>query len=647
MLYKKWKRHPKQYFDFFLIPLSGLLPVLIFIRLSSWGSLKLRDPLDYSADILQYGNWVANAQKGSVLFTHHLGAPLGQQLGLSAYGYEWIQAKFVSLFASYSSGPWLAMNRYLIFTYLLTGITTYLSIRWMRVTPLVALIGSLAFNGAIFHETFAVQEIHLGMLASIPPAIVLCIKILQGSTLENLLVSSKGVLTRRLINGSVVILISSLSFTGAFYYQMLLVILIASTVVLLLVRKMIRRAMRQLTYMIIMIIPLVIGYAPIIFARLNNQLGLSEPSTSDRRPFAVYANSGDLFSLFSPTSPNSLYYRLFSKVGEFKSFMTEYWSSPIINNSEYSIHPLGLALSFVIILYAIIFIIARWDRTNKGERISFEDAVKVSSTLLLISVIWFVRGGLGTFASFLFAYMRSYSRLTIVVLFISVMILCLCATASSWRASKLRWLALAMVSIVALDNWSATTKISQNSTVSMVKQVGQNELPGSSIGAQGFAVRTLGIQGTRRLTREATQKLPPNCSVLVLPLVSFPVDFHFGLVSYYGYETLKPGLEPSQINWSSGGIPGTPNNSYVDKWLPDYQEAKYGAFLPSISTAGFCGILMMRGLQDGFNLAGPGSGSKYGSGEDFTTLLIQRFGAPCYSDIDSAIDLYCLKKNRI
>ena len=623
--------------------INAILPMILFMRVSGWSKISAKYPLDYSADILQYGNWVSNAQSGSVLFTKHLGGPLGQQYGLSAYGFEWIQSKFVSIFADYSSGPWLAMNRYILFSYILTGLLGYLSLRWIGISRAFSTFGSLAFNMIEIHQRFAIQELHMAMIGVIPIFLVLLIKISTGSTLLTLFRFPLKPHAKRVCTFLLLTSMTLLIFTSAFYYDMLLIVLYFSVALFFVFHKSKRiYALRTALAGGMLCIPLLISYLPITLARLHNHLGISEPSTTDRRPFAAYANGGDFFSLFSPSSPNSLFYHAISKVDEVRRFFLEYWTSPINNNAEYSTHPMGLAVPGLLVLTLLIYF-----QNSKGSLVlpKIRRALPQlfsSFWLFILTFFWFLRGGIGTFFSFTFPFMRSYSRFSIFLIFLAIAMLALVASHPTQFGKLISVIAATSLVLVTLDNISSNSLISQEISNSMTKQVGVNELPGASKLATGFTIRTLGILGTDKLVRNANILLPAGCTVLELPLVSYPVDFGIGVVSYYGYEELKPGIEPGNVHWSGGGIPGTPNNAYQDRWLPSFQKGSYTNFLPSIKKSNYCGILMFRGLQDGFASAGPAAGSYYSSGEVLTSTLISIYGRPCYSDISSAVDLYCL-----
>lgn len=622
----------------------GLLSSIIMIWQSALNRIDMRAPLDYFADTLQYANWVSNAQSGDVLFNFRLGAPLGQQYGLSAYGYEWIQAEIIGSFASANAGPWLAINRYILFCTFMAAFTAYISFRWLGSNKTLSLLGAVIFSAVPYFTGSSGQALNLGMVATIPLVITACIKLLEGKNLQDLVFNYRSSKRNYILNASCLFVIAFFGFLGAFYYQMLLILIIFSTTLILLIRKQFESAKAGTYFIGFMMIPLLISYAPIIFSRLYNQLGISEVSTGDRRPFAVYANSGDLFSLFSPLSPDSFIYGQLSKIGPIMNFFNEYWSSSINNNAEYSGHPIGTTLIVTLILFSIFYIRNRWKQVIYDSKKFFSSDLNAILTLLLVSILWYVRGGFGTFAGFVFPYMRVYSRVSVIILFISIAFLFAIIRNHSSYSKKSYILSVALATILAVDSSSSMYPIRQTDTDVIIKAVGTDELPGASKFKDGLEVRTLGIKSTRNLIAKAEEKLSKECSILVLPLVNFPVDFQIGVASYYGYETIKPGLEPSSLNWSSGGIAGTPNNLFVEKWLPNYREARYQEFLSAVQSSGYCGILNLRSLQQLFHDYNLTGNMNYGPSEGLTTELVARFGAPCYSDIDAALDLYCLPK---
>ena len=600
-------------------------------------------PLLYFGDPLYYANLVRNAQSGDALFAKNLGAPLGQQFGLSAYGYEWIQNEFVALFASLSGGPWLAINRFVLYTFWITAFCTFVSFRLLNLNRIPSLLGAISFAVIPYHQPYSVG---LANMSGFVLMLAVLFRIIIGKNLTNLFTDYFGHRAskkfNKALNISLLFSVVLFQLTSTLYYLIFTIILTLTLIGYYTLLNFDLRKLKSLVFVFVLQVTVILlDLAPIIFSRLRAGLSLSEQSTGDRRPFAAYINGGDPLALFMPFSERSIYYDLVSKFPRFRNFYIEY-SSQIKDGYEYIIYPGGL----IVVLAAFLLILKLF-----GTRLNLKDAIqwrllslelRVLVSLLLLCIAWYSRSGLGTLFSFLFPYVRGYARFSVFVIFVSIALIALMATEA--KNSKIKFLAVFSLILVNLDVVSNIYVINQSNSNSMVRIVGESERERQPIGSDEISFRTLGYLGTTKLVDFAEENLESACSVQVLPLSSFMVDFNLGVVSYYNLDLIKPGLEPSTIRWTSGGISGTPNNSFTDRWLPSYQKGEYGNFLQEVKSQGSCGILFFRGVQDAFNQASGNKESRYGKSDQLTQQLLKNFGPPCYSDIDSAVDLYCLSR---
>jgi hypothetical protein len=623
-------------FDFGIAGFAGLISLIIFIRESGWSELNSNAPLMYFGDPIYYANLVRNAQSGSVLLGKNLGAPNGQEYGLTAYGFEWIQSHFIALFAEPSMGPWAALNRYALYSFFATAFCSYLILRWMKISHLIALFGSVAFTLIPAHQVYSPG---LGNMSALVVGVGVAWKITSGSRLNNLFfdISENRTLIRNVpvANAFILFLVCLFQLTAALYYVIFIALLVGSILIFKLLRgDGLRSLGLGITFLVFQMITLLLALAPILFGRLSQSLPFSEPTTGDRRPFAAYANGGDLFAVFAPHTASSLFYRSIIKIPGVQNFFQEYYFTSSKQGYEYTIYPTGMIFVAILILCTVVIIM------RKGSSL----IIQLTPFFLLIGLTlgWYIRGGFGTFFSFLFPFIRGYARFSAILIFLGIALLGFMIT--QFRQRNLRVIGIVLLLITLLDNISSIPKINQSVTKSEQKTVGADELPGANTVAEGITFRTLGYLGTLELNRNAENLLEGDCSVAVLPLVSFQVDFKIGITSYYTLELIKPGVEPSNLKWSSGGITGTPNNSFSDRNLASYQSGDYTGLLDDIEGQGFCGVLVFRGLQNAFYEAGPENGSNYGSSEALVSKLIARFEQPCYSDLDSAVDLFCIRK---
>jgi hypothetical protein len=634
-------------YDFFLALVSGSVCFAIFYRRAAWSAVKSANPLAYFADPIYYANLVHNSQLGSPLLGRNLGGPMGQQLNLTAYGFEWVQSWVVSFFAHPANGPWLAMNRFLLFTFFMTGFSAFLAFRWMAINRIASFICSLAFCLIPDHQPY---DVGLANMAPMALNLAVIYKISSGTRITELFsfpfTQKWNARKKNAWSICLLFLVEVFQLTAATYYILLTTLLAGSLLLFYACSSGNKLKIQNLLIHIISQISVtLICLGPILISRLSNNLSLSEPSTGDRRPFAAYANGGDFFALFSPFSANSIYAQFLGHLPRVKAFLLEYRSSPITTGSEYIIHS-GGTIFIVLLLAGLTFVLIKGKSKKYSQFVPNFILLHLKTLLIIFSLTlgWYLRGGLGTFISFIFPYVRGYARFSALLIFFGIAIVGL--VASSFPRKKVRITFIIILTFIALDTVSSIPKINQLTSFSIIHDVGEGELAGAATIAKGISLRTLGIEGTRKLDKVASNKLPVGCTVLELPLVKYPVDFSIGITSYYTYELIKPGLEISKIKWSAGGISMTPNNKFTDSWIVPYEHGNYSGFLANVNPKTFCGILVFRGLQEAFHEAGKQNNSLFGPSNLLTNELVKNFGEPCYSDVQSAVDLYCLRDKK-
>lgn len=623
----------------------GLASLIIIRWRSGWGALDAEAPMMYHGDMLQFGNMVLNAQLGNVFLGHPLGAPSGQQIGLSAYGVEWIQMWLTAHMAPSTNGPWLAIARYWQLTYLLSGVTAYLALRWIFISRFAAVLGAIAFTLIPIHEV-TYDACDLATIQVLPLVLALAFRLVGGSSLAELVPSSWGLSTRwrRRAGLIVVVLCTLFAVTGGNYYMLFnLFILGSAAVVMMARRRWWRRARRLAVTAGCALVPLVLAYSPVVLGRLAAGLGLSEEATSDRRAFAAYANGGDPFALFLPYRGGFLMSTLRS-VPVIDKFFREY-DTAAITGEIYAVFIGGSVILTALIVVAIICV-GGGRRVDLFRRISPTPAlVKAAIAVGSLTVLWYGRGAFGTFLGFLLPQVRGYARAATLVAFCAVALLGLVATFRDYFGRAIRWLAIGFLCLAVIESISGSFRMPQvdPNAVGIDSPITPREVANPIVGF-GINVTTPGPLGTKRLVAAAEQKLAPGCTVLVLPLTSFPVDFATGVVSYRSYDTLKPGLMNSDLGWTSGGFTGTPNNLFVDTWIAPYRQGGYAPMLAAADAAGYCGAVFFPSLHDSFYRAGPLNGSEYVKpASDVQGSLVAHYGRACYVEPEAGVELYCRK----
>ena len=628
---------------------AGVVSIYAFVLRSGWQHLKLSQPLMYFADPVYYANLVANAQQGNPLHGYHLGGVAGQQYSMSAYGFEWVQSSFVSLFASAQAGPWLAMNRFLIYTFFATAVCAFLSLKYLKIPTPYCFFAALAFSLIPDHQPYSVGLANMSVL---PPALVLMWKLYSGATIKELfpwldrwIQSERKKFT---VSVAILILLALFELTAATYYILLLILFSLSLVAILLFKPGNSRKIRNfLIFIVTQVIALIICLGPILLNKLISGLSFSEPSTGDRRPFAAYANGGDLISLVSPFSERSLFYKILSHFKIFKNFYSEYTTSSITTGTEYIVHPFGLLIPAVAI-FLVIFIIKHNYKTKSPtlnhksklpiQKIVFSEDQKIGLVFISLALAWYFRGGLGTFTAFLFPYVRGYARFNAIITFLTL------ATFGTF-IDKLNYKKsisiMGIVFFVVLDTASSIPRISVNNQIALVKEIGKDEIPGSSSAIKNLKFTSLGYDQAIKLLNFTNTHLRKGCLVYELPMMHFPVDFSIGIPSYYSYELIKPGISGTSQNWSAGGIPGTPANGSFDRLWPAYANSNFIALENAFKSERACGILIFRSIADDIAIAGNSLGNHFPPSTALIENLTKEYGQPCYTDNNSQITLFC------
>lgn len=621
---------------------TGVFAVVLFRSRVEWTSLDLTVPAIYFGDYLFYGNAVWNAQLGNAFTGRSLGAMGGQQIGLSSYGVEWFQSWFVAQLDPGGASPWRAMYRYWELSYFLTGLTCFLSLRWVGCARVPALLGSVAFTFVPQHE-YNIYGLYYVNIATIPLALVFTLKLLTGAKFAQL--APRGLIVRERVastlGGLIVMFVVLFGLTGANYHMVFVFLLLCfSSFVMLSRRRWWPRAARLAAAASVATVPLMISYGPVIIGRLSAGLTLSEESQSDRRAFAAYANGGDPFGLLLPFQTGFIQSAA-EDVAVLRAFLTEYQTSAITQGTEYTAFKGGIAVGAVLLLL-VLQVLGAHRRVDLLRRVSPASAAWAAGVLLLVlTALLTVRGGSGTLIAFVAPQLRGYARATTLVTFCALLLLALAASRAHLESRFVQLLALALLLLATSESVSSTDRHVQAQDVDSVVNVVSNAQTAMT-GGVGFELRSLGPRGTERLVAGAETQLPDGCAVLVLPLVKYPVDFSIGLASYYAYEVVKPGLVASDLTWTSGGFTGTPGNRFADTWTAPYRDGEVEKVLEAADDGGLCGTLFFKSLHEGFFVAGPASGSQYvDPSADVERALMQRYGAPCYVEEAAQVQLYC------
>jgi hypothetical protein len=272
-----------------------------------------------------------------------------------------------------------------------------------------------------------------------------------------------------------------------------------------------------------------------------------------------------------------------------------------------------------------IFFFRRYQEKTKS-RYEVTDSKALLSAILafVLAVLLFVRGGLGLAISFVFPFLRGYDRAVVLVTFSALLVLGLIASGKLTRKNSYRVGATAVLILMIFENASGVAPRVQNLA---------NQDNGYFYAA--------GVSTIDDLVKSAGNNLGDKCSVLTLPVNTYPVDFPAGIVSWLTYESLKPGLIESKIKWTAGAIPGTPGSDVNSRFRELYVAKDYAQLLIESKSAGACGVVVFGGLQNAMNLATVGT---FDRSEIIEGEVMKQFGKICFSDDQTGIKLFCPSK---
>lgn len=633
--------------DLFSMFFSGITSVVLIYWRGGVSKLITSNPFSYSGDYLFFANLVKNAQDGNLIDGHTLGGSLGQDFHLNSFGIWWIPMWIAGHFGSGRNGPWLAMFNWWLFSYFLLGLSSYFALRLLRLPKTVAFIGSISF-ALIPQHSYFLGELPFSNMVIIPPFIAILFLILQGNGFDSLIPKSwhKNLNVKTNLGRLVVALIFALGLTGENYYLVFTFQISLSCTLLLLTRKQWWcRAKRMFFITCVSICSLAVVYAPIIYSRLA--LGLNpirDSGLSDRRAFAAYFDGGDPFSLLLPFRSGFFYNFLNSDTTIAKFFFEKDATSSL---APYSTYQAGLG--FILLIGLIFF---SWSGigsrlTFLRNRVSISHSVKWAFAGLAVMIGWYIRGGFGTFFAFLFPQAREYEQVIIFITFSSIALIGLFSMQKSKTDRIIRLIAIVSMVLVLIDSVSANSSLVQiqGSLNYIPSQISQDELPIQDNSGFGLTFNQLGFASTRSLVSFANKTLNQNCTILEIPLVQFPIDFGLGVVSFRGYEELKPGLQPSNQHWTAGGITSNPNNKFIDSWMYVAASNNFNQFLDVLTKYNYCGVAYFGNLQDIAFKAGVLNGSRFTVSDiQMRRALNAKFGVPCWKNTDSNVYLYCLTR---
>lgn len=597
------------------------------VRTQAW-HVDLARPLQYTGDVIQAANLVAAAQAGTPFYFDALGWPGGQYLNSTAYGAEWMQASLAALFGSSDNGPWLASNIYLFVSIFLISFCAYFASRLLGISVLPSLI--VATTMGVLRSPFAwagwpiLQNYSALLLIT---AIV--IRLAAAAKFEDLVTWLPDGSDARLKRSSgigLVIVALGLTASVANYYMWFAVLLIATLVIIKLFRRDTWPTAKRLAIVGAGQLAIIaIALAPIVFTRFMSGKSIQETSTGDRRAFAALVNGGDFPSLFI-SEPNTFSRLIAEKIPPLAAFLSEYQGSFYIVDPSYRG---GLAVLFAS-LAGLLAIMGAFNRTDAFTRMSnMTPTLKATYLVFGIFVLMYLRGTLGLAFAFVLPFLRAFDRAIPLVTFLALVILGLYA--SRLRGKALRSAFTLALCISLLDYASGISAYNQedpsNGSVSQKDKLDP-----------ALDYVSADYKSVVEMVQTVESQVAPGCSVLVLPVTTYPVDFESGLTSYLTYDTVKPALVPSGLKWSSGIIPDTLGSSKSSEYRDMFLKKEYLELAKVAKSDGACATVIFGSLQNALAKSRP---DLFDSEDKLGSTVTRVFGNRCSFEPQALLTTYC------
>lgn len=491
---------------------------------------------------------------GWVLTNSHLAAPFGQDLHDFAGNRELFHVLVVKVLGLFTSNPGAVYNVYYLLSFPLVGLTSYVVMRWLKISPPAAAAMSVLYAITPYHFR---HQTFLWAYFTVPLAGYLIVAIYSEEPLFERRPGQVRWPLRYASRRSLLTLgVAALLAVSSFYYAGFTVILvvIAAAIAFVVSRRKSTLATGAAIAVAIVAVGAVAQLPDLIYHAQNG--GNSEVGQRSASDSQLY--STNILQLVVPVPQHRL--------GRFSNLSARWLADSRIDGE--ATH-LGLiaAIGFVWLLGVAVAAAAgasgRFMRDLRHRHL----ALATVTTLLLGTT-----GGIsGLIAYGITPQLRTWTRLAIFIAFFALAAvgLLLDAGADALRRRRVRLpsaaVAAILVGICALGTLDQTTSL-------IVPQYDTNAASYRSDDAFAGAIE---------------QRLGDDGMVLQLPYVTFPESKALGGTGPYDH--VRPYLHSDVLEWSYGAMKGRPTD-----WQADTAGAPPEQLAPAVAAAGFDGIYIDR-----------------------------------------------------
>ena len=499
-------------------------------------------------------------ENGWYLVNPALGAPVGQEISdfgaLNGDSANWV---ILRLMGFVITDPVVLLNSFFLLGFALAGGVAYLVLRDLGTRRVTSLALATFYANLSFHFTRGEGHLMLGMYYVAPAAIWLTLRVLTGRPLVR---RGEGEGIRSWFTGTNVgtaLSVIAIGGSTVYYAFFSLVLLVIASIVRAIATRGWRNFIPGGALIVATGFVLFLNLLPGIAYRIANG---ANPDLAQRIPHESWLYSFDLTRLVFMVAGHRI--DRFSNLG-----------NNVAGNSltvgEGDILGLVLGITFLLMLAMVAVRLVR-GRVGDGAR-----GPLLNSTLMLATTCFLLgtTGGLGAmFAVILTPQIRAWTRITPFLAFLCLLVLAMGVDWARRRIDGAGWRrvlsAVLPLVVGAFALWDGTSPANRPNHAANITE----------------------WRGDQEFVDRITDTLPPDSSVLQLPVQPFPEAG--GIVQMGDYEHLTGYVHADGLRWSYGAMKGRPGD-----WTAAAAELPVGQLLPAAATAGFSGLwLDRRGYED-------------------------------------------------
>lgn len=551
----KYKNYISGEISYYLAALL-LCVTFLFMVLNLW-SADLTIPFAYSGDAVFTSALIKGTiHNGWYMTNPFIGAPFG--LNLYDYPLNYNLDMFLIKLISFIFPNWaVSMNIYFLLTFPMTAITSLFVLRKLKISPWLAVAGSLLFTFVPYH--FMRGELHLPIAAYylIPLIILVVLYIFEDEFLFSHYDNKssrhfKAIISHKNIFSVVVcILIASVFLYYGFFSCFFLAV--AGVCAAISNRRLMPLMNSFLLIGIIVLFILLYNIPTLVFHYVSG----ANPASMIRNPQGAEVYGLKIIQLLLPVPGHR--FPLFAFIsGEYSG------TAPLVNENQSAALGIIGSIGFIILIIWVFYYLFNRNLTKQNGNL-----IKINqiSSLNLAAVLLGTIGGVGAIISYAgYPQIRSYNRISIFIAFFSILTVIILLDYLVKKHSftvKRKWIMpVCIFAVVCLG-------INDQTSPAFVPDY------------QNIKMEFLNDQ---YFVKNIEEQFPEDKMVFQLPYVAFPESPPQYKMA--DYDLFHAYLHSKTIHWSYGVMKGR----YGDSWERDTSNKPANEMVKELSDAGFNGI---------------------------------------------------------